>query len=227
MIDLKERLIKRYHNNTLAQVYLATYSPNENIRKWVEDFLSPLTTLEDHPDVFWVIRAEKENDYKVESPSIKGMLKFINYRPIELKVRFIFITEAHLLSPIVSNKLLKVLEEMSSLYCLVLFTPEGVSLLPTVESRSLKIRIQSESSQNFAEADTILYESVFDVSAALKTSDDQFRDEKKFIESQLNLMLTKSPTFKQCEDMLANLKHYDQSDRFNNARVSRLSLLFP
>ncbi len=225
MIDLKARLIKKYNDETLAQVYLASYGHEENIQEWVTDFLSPITTLPDHPDVFWVTRSEKENDYKVDSPSIKAMLKFINYRPIELKVRFIFISDAHLLSPIVSNKLLKVLEEMSSLFCLILFTPEGQSLLPTVESRALKIRIKS--GRPLEPVEVIHYESAFDVLADLRSSDDPFFVEKKFIESQLNLLLSKTPTFKQCDEILASLKHYDQSDRFNNAKVSRLSLLFP
>lgn len=231
MIDIKEILIKKYQNNTLAQVYLASYTPNDNIREWVKDLLSPLTTLEDHPDVLWVMRSEKENNYKVDSLSIKAMLKFINYRPYKLKVRFIFISDAHLLSTIVSNKLLKVLEEMSSLYCLILFTPEGQSLLPTVESRSIKIRIKNpRPSLHLLHPFPPIREngkSAFDVLSELRSSEDQFQDEKKFMVSQLNLLLSGPPTFKQCENMLVNLRLYEKSDRFNNSLLSRLSLLLP
>ncbi len=228
MTDIKDLLINKYNNDTLAQVYLASYTPNENIRKWVKDLLSSLTkltTFEDHPDVMLVERSEKENDYKVDSLSIKAMLKFINYRPYKLKVRFIFISDAHLLSPIVSNKLLKVLEEMSSLYCLILFTPEGQSLLPTVESRCLKIRIHNPGPAT--PSTPVHYASAFDVLSDLRSSEDQFQAEKNFMESQLNSLLSGSPSYKQCEDMLVKLRLYEKSDRFNNALVSRLSLLLP
>lgn len=225
MVDLKKILLAKYDADLLAQVYLATYAPHVHPEEWISDFLSPLTKLEDHPDLFWVRRSEKENDYKVDSASIKAMLKFINYRPIELKKRFIFITDAHLLSVIVSNKLLKVLEELPELYCLFLLVPEGQTLLPTVESRSIKVRIPTEVPAEFQK--TEFFESAFDVMGHLKTSDDPFHDEKKFIETQLDLMLSKNPTYRQCEDMLANLKHYVKSDEYNNAKVSRLSLLFP
>lgn len=186
-----------------------------------------MTKLSDHPDVFWVRRQETENNYKVDSPAIKEMLKFVSFRPIELKTRFIFFTDAHLMSDIVANKLLKVLEELPPLYCLILLAPEGQHLLPTVESRAIKVRIPKSEDSPTKETTLPQFESVHELVQYLKTCDDQFFTEKKFIEQALSLMLSKPSSYAQYNDMLANLKHYLESDLYNNSKASRLSLIFP
>lgn len=226
-LDLTKVLVKKYANDQLAQVYLASYPLHTGPENWIQDFIQNFTKLEDHPDVYWVTRSEKENNYKVDSDSIKGMLKFISYRPIELKTRFIFFTDAHLMSDIVANKLLKVLEELPPLYCLFLLAPEGQHLLPTVESRAIKVRLPKSKDTQQTESEMPAFESVHELVQYLKTSEDPFFDEKKFIEQAISLMLSKSSSFEQYNEMLANLKHYLESDLYNNAKASRLSLIFP
>lgn len=226
-LDLTNVLVKKYANDQLAQVYLASYPLDSGPESWIQNFIHNFTKLEDHPDVFWVTRSEKENNYKVDSASIKDMLKFISYRPIELKTRFIFFTDAHLMSDIVANKLLKVLEELPPLYCLFLLAPEGQHLLPTVESRAIKVRLPKSTNSKLTESETPVFESVHELVQYLKTSEDPFFDEKKFIEQALSLMLSKSSSFEQYNEMLANLKHYLESDLYNNSKASRLSLIFP
>jgi DNA polymerase III delta prime subunit len=226
-LDLANILVKKYANNQLAQVYLASYPLDSGPESWINNFIHNFTKLPDHPDVFFVTRSEKENNYKVDSSSIKDMLKFISYRPIEFKTRFIFFTDAHKMSDIVANKLLKVLEELPPLYCLFLLAPEGQHLLPTVESRAIKVRLP-KSKETFAEVkDTPNFESVNELVQYLKVSEDPFFDEKKFIEQAISLMLSKSSSFEQYNEMLANLKHYLDSELYNNSKASRLSLIFP
>lgn len=226
-IDLKSVLSRKYAENKLAQVYLASYPIESGPDSWIKSFLKTITPIEDHPDVFWVRRLETENNYKVESPSIKEMLKFVSYRPIELKTRFLFFTDAHLMSDIVSNKLLKVLEELPPLFCLILLSPEGQHLLPTVESRAIKVRIPKSEVANNEALELPQFESVHELVQYLKTCDDQFFTEKKFIEQALSLMLSKPSSYAEYNDMLANLKHYLESDLYNNSKASRLSLIFP
>ena len=189
--DLKNNLLKKYESNQLAQVYLAKYPEGTDPIIWAKDFLKEITPLEDDADVLWVFRGEKENEYKVDSTGIEDLLKFLNYRAFHLKKKFIFLNDAHLLSVIVSNKLLKVFEELPENFCLFLFAPKEENLLPTVESRAINILLptnQSESGQTLAEAH---YTSALDLVAKLKTSEHQALEEKKFIEDSLNKSLKK------------------------------------
>ena len=226
ILDSKKCLYERYQNNQLAQVYLAHYPAHSDALLWVKDFISLLTPLEDHPDILVVKRNEKENNYKVESPGILELLKFVNYRPLKLKQRFIFVTDAHLLSEIVSNKLLKLLEELPPHFCLFLLCPEGQNLLPTVKSRAINLPITPSNVSSNEEAEEN-FESVFDFVQFLKTCTDPSYEEKKFIEKRIDLFLSKNPGYAQCEEWLTNLKLYAESAEYNNAKTSRLSLFFP
>ena len=202
MIDLADNLLKKYHQDNLAQVYLAKYPTNTNPIEWAKDFIKKITPLSDHPDILWIER-EEENHYKVESAGILALNKFLNYRAFELKKKFIFINDAHLMSVIVSNKLLKVFEELPENFCLFLLSPQDQNLLPTVESRALKILLPSTLLTEIQKTPPIKYASAQELVASLKKSEDDH-----------------------CETALANLQHYQASDAFNNSKLSRLALFF-
>ena len=222
--DLNKLLFKKAESDKLAQVYMVSASDSAHAVAWAHDLRAEFTSLEDHPDVYWVVRSNTENDYKVDSASIKGMLKFINFKAIELKKRLIFFTDAHLMSDIVANKLLKVLEEMPESIALFLLVPEGESLLATVESRSIKLRLPKKAESSSIE--DITYSSVFELINDLKLSEDSYQTEKKFIEQTLARFLGRTPSYTECADRLLNLKHYRESAEYNNAKASRLSLIF-
>lgn len=223
--DLKNILMKKYQDNNLASVYLAKYPDQTNPINWAKDFMLGITPLEDHPDVLWMERAENDNEYKVESPAILALLKFLNYRPFELKKKFIFVNDAHLMSVIVSNKLLKIFEELPENFCLFLFAPQSQNLLPTVESRAIKILMPADFNQTSDENKDIQFNSAMDLVSHLKKSEDDFSEEKNFIENALNKTLT-SKNFNECSESLEKLKHYGVSENFNNTKVSRLSMFF-
>jgi DNA polymerase-3 subunit delta' len=223
--NLKKILLKKYEDSNLASVYLTKYPEGTDPKIWARDFMSSITTLADHPDVLWVERTDSENDYKVDSPGIAALTKFLNFRAYELKKKFIFLNDAHLLSVIVSNKLLKIFEELPENFCLFLFAPQSQDLLPTVESRAIKILMPSENNKTDYDAVPTHYESAQELAASLKKSDDEYVEEKKFIENALNKAL-KMKNFQECSNLLDNLKHYGVSENFNNTKLSRLSLFF-
>lgn len=223
--DLTLNLLKKYDNGLLAQVYLAKYPESTDPKIWAKKFLSTISALDDDPDILWVNREEKENVYKVDSSGIASLLKFINYRAFRLKKKFIFISDAHLLSTIVSNKLLKLFEELPENFCLFLFAPQEENLLPTVESRAIKILLPKLDLGEKNAADLPHYSSAIDLIAQLKNSDHQMQEEKMFIEESLNKSLKKG-NYQELSEELLNLKHYSLSDNFNNSKLSRLSLFF-
>ena len=223
--SLTQTLLLKYEKNQLGSVYLARYGVHTDPKEWGHDFLKAITPLQDHPDVLWVELDKKENSYKVESQGILDLLKFLNYKAFELKKKFIFITDAHLLSTVVSNKLLKVFEELPEDFCLFLFAPKDENLLATVESRAIKVLLPSGEDKTDYDAPPLEFASAQELLAELKSSEDELLLEKKFIEERLNKTL-KSASFKGCSEELEKLKHYSESEAFNNTKLSRLSLFF-
>ena len=234
-MDIKNILLNRYQDETLASVYIAHYdSKSTNVEKWISDFLLPLTSMEDHPDVLKVKRSEKENEYKVDSNDIVTFLKFINYRPLKLKKKFIFLYDAHLLSIIVSNKLLKVFEELGDHYCLFLMVPDKAPLLATVESRGIKIRLSPDiTSDGVATTlDLTQFKNPNELLAYIKKQNENNSNnlEKNFIQQTIEKTLKESQNnpddFKRVTELLQALKDFEVSSDFNNSKLSRITSLF-
>lgn len=233
--DLHKILYHKYQNGDLANLYIAQYdSSSIDPDLWVKQFLTQLTAIEDHPDVLKIKKAEKESEYKVDSQSIKNLLKILNFRPIELKKIFIFLFDAHDLSVILSNKLLKVFEEINSQFCLILMVPDKAALLPTVESRALKLKIENATQLN-SNKKTLDFDKIDSPKDLLhflaQSEEDSYSNKEKiFIENLIERHLKKADhsflAFKELETLLINLAHYESTGRFNNSKLARLSLLF-
>lgn len=226
-------LLKKYQEKTLASLYLINYdSQTLDPEIWVDNFLKELTPLADHPDILKVRKDPKENEYKVDSRAIKDFLKFINYRPLKLQKKFIFLFDAGDLSVIVSNKLLKVFEELGSDYCLMLLAPDSTQMLQTVLSRAVKLKIASPGPSTLTESDFSFLKTPQDLIAYLKEDrqENAFL-EKKFIEYAIKQCLAQSTStpesYKLLEEFIKILKDYEIAGAFNNSKLSRLSSFFP
>ncbi len=241
MQTLEQILLKKVREKTLASVYLINYdSEKTDPEVWVNSFLKGLTPIADHPDVLKVKKGEKENDYKVDSPGILQFLKFINYRPLALEKKFIFLYDAQDLSVIVSNKLLKVFEELGSDFCLILLVPDNAQLLETVLSRAVKLKLTETDSigslEKQAGPDFSKLESPQELLAYLKSEfgDAQDLQEKKFIEYAIEKCLAQCTAesknnpaaYKKLDELLKILKDYETRSAFNNSKLSRLSAFF-
>jgi hypothetical protein len=144
-------------------------------------------------------------------------------------MKFIFLQDAHLLSDIVANKLLKVFEELPKDCCLFLLTPHDENLLATVESRAIKISlplpISPRSEIDHKDNESEAYLNLNEVCSLLKNSDESHILEKKILTTKLNKCLDEADYLK-CNDVLEKLKHYDACEKFNNQKQSRLALFF-
>jgi DNA polymerase-3 subunit delta' len=231
-------LYRKYQDNTLASLYILNYdSQFVDAVIWADQFQKELTPLADHPDILKVHKDAKSLEYKVDSKEIASFLKFINYKPLHLKKKFIFLFDAHDLSVIVSNKLLKVFEEISSEYCLLLFAPDNAQMLPTVTSRAIKLKIEKPfSNEKNEESPNQTFHSPQELTSYLKNASyaSCYNDEKKFIEHTLteclngiNSSAQNSPeVYQKLEGLLKRLKDYETQSAFNNAKLSRLAPFF-
>ena len=219
-------LYQKYERQTLASVYIARYKNDEELKLFQDNFLQKLSKLDDHPDLLKIKLNENESGYKVESIGIKSLLNFINFSPVELKTRFIFLYDAHLISDIVSNKLLKIFEELPKNFCLFLLCPTSESLLATVESRAIKINLPNLLKKDHSIPTPFTKHSTLNhIHNTIKEADEPQMYEKLFLTSKCDEILQKK-TYKECNDVLLKLKHYELSENFNNSKLSRLALFF-
>ena len=124
---LQERLLGRGRINKFGHFYIFTGNPTDvgQQKEWVQTLIRrywqeiegrktiPQNILSD-ADLLWISPPLNDNDemvdYKVDG--LEDLLsKFLPYRGLQSQRRFIVIEEAHRLTQIISNKLLKTPEE--------------------------------------------------------------------------------------------------------------------
>lgn len=223
--ELLQIFFKKYQDNQLAGVYLAKYKSTEDAKLWLQTLCQHLSKNEDHPDILEVRRdvvdGQKTKEYKVDSKEIIQLLKFIDFRPIELKKKFVFIHDAHLLSEILSNKLLKTFEEIPSYICLILLAPNEENLLQTVESRAIKIHLPVMSKKVGM---NLIERPLFEILA----HNNKQKDEENIINEYVDEILDQriqNLKFQELSTTLEDLKHFNLAENFNNSLASRLAIL--
>jgi hypothetical protein len=223
--SLNEVLKKRYENNSLASLYILRYdSKLTNPEDWAQEFLALFTTVKnDHPDVLNIKRSEDEKDYKVDGHQWNAFQSFIQYRPIILKNKFVFIYDAHRITEILSNKLLKTFEDSPKQLTIFLFLKDQRPLLPTILSRAISIKINIQKNP-------ILQKNLGPLLSPSKIIEEiksREEGEAQFISSVIDSRLENNPTFTQLENCLSSLKSFQKSAEFNNSQSSRIALILP
>lgn len=152
MID---HLLGHYSRDTLHHFYLLTApqaitAPQAYLEEWVKLFFERLEqkealVLENLSDLLILRPAQKGQAYTVEHPGLEEWAKTTDYRPLKWKRRFVVVFEAHLMPPVVQNKLLKTLEEPHPEHCIFWLRPWASSLLPTIESRAQTLSLTLDS----------------------------------------------------------------------------------
>lgn len=229
MLDtVQTALLKKWNEDQLASLYLLSYnSESTEAQAWAAQFQKELTPLQDHPDILKLSKGPKDSEYKVDSPAIGELLSFISTHPLQLKKKVIFLFDAQDLSVIVSNKLLKVFEELGPEYCLMLFAPRNASLLDTVLSRAVKLSLPEGSGPaKTASVDFSKLSTPAELIQWLREQDDEALFEKKYIEEAIEQCLEKAQ-YREIEQLLNALRDYETRLAFNNSRLSRLAPFFP
>lgn len=154
---LHKILNEKWKSKSLGHFYLVeshqdTFDKAQAINQFVQKFLIDVLVStgktaavaekilkgKSHPDIFY-FGDEQESSYKVEE--LNEFFSFNELAPFELKHKFIIFHHAHLLTQIVANKLLKVLEEPNKNTTIFLLNPRGHELLPTIRSRAIKLKL--------------------------------------------------------------------------------------
>jgi DNA polymerase-3 subunit delta' len=101
-----------------------------------------------HPDVLSV---EPGDTLSIKIEQVREVIDRSAYRPFEGRVRVVIIDEADAMVPAAQNALLKTLEEPPSASIFVLVTARPDLLLPTVQSRCIKLLFAARGDADAAE----------------------------------------------------------------------------
>jgi DNA polymerase III delta prime subunit len=157
-MNLKNILFEKAKKTELAHFYIVNgegFSEDRSPYHFVHDFIrsyyqkieghrQTLENLRDHPDVFVLDyfgdETKKENAFYsvLEAEQLE---RFLNFKAVQSKRKFIVITEAHRMNAIVSNKWLKLFEEPTGECTIFLLNPRGMKLLETIHSRAIHLKL--------------------------------------------------------------------------------------
>ena len=156
-MNIKKTLINKSRTDELGHFYIVTTNKTDNskgfLQDWVLDLCVSFVNKEDknfrvdnilnHEDILLIQKDDKETgNFKLSDFS--QMFSFLNYSATRHDRKIIIIEDAHKLSIGVANKLLKTLEEPPIKSTIFLLNSNNTSLLDTVSSRGIKIRISND-----------------------------------------------------------------------------------
>lgn len=167
-------LLKLYTKKELAPFYIIRgpiSSSHCPLFQWAHDFAQQLL-IEDrsisvsnakeilelgHRDLLFISKPKDGDDsyeqdekaYKVDDPQMREYFKAVQYGPMELGQKFIFIDKAQLINEYFANKWLKTLEEPAENVTTLFLVETQSPLLDTIESRAITFRVQTDLPENF------------------------------------------------------------------------------
>jgi hypothetical protein len=187
-----------------------------------------------HPDILFIRPKSdrKELNYLIED--FADFFSFLELRPFQLKYRFIIVEEIHLINEIISNKLLKALEEPPKNTSIFFLESIPHEHLATLEGRALHISIPSTPPvYEFPKLPSSLKEHLncfWQQNRGLQSILDSLKHHPEY-EQDLKLLLfhleCKRPEggFEQKEKTLAYMREAQRSKIFHNSPIERHLLL--
>lgn len=158
MINLADLLFRRFKKKRLAHFYIVNAPssierPEDFLKNWVNGLLTQVLmdsrnfsehdaerVLElGHSDILVIEKETPETGYKVED--FNEFIRFQNFNNFELPHRFVVIHNAHNISEIISNKLLKTLEEPQDGTTILFLNPTNKHFIQTIESRAITLSL--------------------------------------------------------------------------------------
>lgn len=229
IVEFSNILKNKIDSKNSANLYVLTY--HEQIHNF-DEIVSVLKSkivgngTFENPDFLTISRdiKEEEKDYRMSSESFKKFFEFIKYRPINSSKKVVLIRDAHLISEVLCNKLLKTFEESPEYLITILCMPHQHTLISTIISRAITIRLDIP--KDYSHFNDLNSELDFgQLQLLIKKNPTQ---EVRFIEKQINSILDrKNINYSELNDLLISLKNYDVHKDFNGPINSRLATLIP
>ena len=243
---LQERLLARARSQQFGHFYLFSGKPEdlEAQKNWVQSLIRRYWTeiegrsqlpsdIRSDADLLWIAPPLNDDDevvdYKVEGIE-QQLATFLPYRGLKSKRRFVIIEEAHRLTTIISNKLLKTLEEPEGELSFIWLNPLGKKFLPTIESRALNLKLSWPVSNNSIGATVSGMKGRFiagdyPLAEFLEHGKKGEFDAYELLDEMLNLERIEPGNAAYQQELLILVKEWDEAERFNQSIAPRLQSL--
>ena len=232
-IEVNNQLLDIYYQRGLDKTLphltiIKSTNGNENLcLDWTCELLtkvcvSSVESLKNNIDLLFIQADEEKKSYTVDD--ITPLFKFINNNASKLPLKFIIINDAHKITPIVANKLLKVLEEPPIELAVFLLNPQNKQLLSTLQSRAIEIRLRGR--QDRYEDNYI--QSVMARCLTFQDFDQEVSDQNIFdiIKKSINILVKKVENIENCQSVLKLLKTIENDMIFNNSKQAQKLKLY-
>lgn len=241
---LQDRLMGRARAKQLGHFYLFHGRPedSEKQKEWAAQFVRRHwkevekhavlpTNIRDDADLLWMAPPQEDDvtkDYKVEDWN--PLWRFLSYRALRGGRRFVIVEDAHRISTVVANKLLKTLEEPEGEVTFLWLNPQGHQLLPTIESRAIGLSLTWPLAANAT------HDHLTEVGQRLEKGElglATFLEEAKSVAIEPKTLLNEFLTYEQLNDgpaalkqeLLTLTKEWVEGERYNQPIGPRLQWL--
>jgi DNA polymerase III gamma/tau subunit len=260
--SLKDNLLRLWQENKLAHFYILQASPNEEapreyLKDWVNAFMaktiskdkstdvdSAYETLKNgHGDILYVTKESANQNYSIKEDTFDEFFRFQNFSNIELRQRFIIVDDAHSITKILSNKLLKTLEEPAPNTTIFLLDPFRHEILPTISSRAIFLKIPSETvrkdrkkfdlfskylghiefDQEIINAVAQYEQNEEKISSILEAIKNNKEIEPDFVNSITDYVSHSSLSYESINEFMNSLKWYQKAKVFNNYSPEKIT----
>ncbi len=232
---------QQWEQNGLANFYLikATHPlGNEKLANWVQETIVPIIAQEErtslshavkifqqqHPDL--LVLSPQENKYVLED--FATFFSFLALKKFAYRHRFIILQQVDLLSPIIANKLLKSLEDTPIDTTILFLTATHLQLLPTLESRAVKIHLsfpQTKQVETVHDQLSLYCQKKITMAEIIHSCKGDQQRQAAIFHWALNYTLARHSNYQEKERWLQALKHWSNSIQFNNSSSERLIVL--
>jgi hypothetical protein len=189
------------------------------------------SNIRDDADLLWMAPPQEDDvtkDYRVDDWA--PLWRFLSYRALRGGRRFVIVEDAHRISTVVANKLLKTLEEPEGEVTFLWLNPQGHQLLPTIESRAIGLSLTWPLAANSSQ------DQLQEVRSRLEAGDlslATFLDEAKSGKFDPATLLNEFLTYEQLNEGSASLKQellmltkeWMEAQRYNQPIAPRLQWL--
>jgi len=231
-------LYERYQKKQLGHFYLLqmrtiTTQVPELLSSWVDQLITQILRhelavtehaklthhLQTHPDILRIHHNETDKDYHLDD--FHCLWRFLQFNPFSLPHRFVIITDAHLISDILCNKLLKSLEGPGENISLFFINPTSTKLISTIESRAIKLSLinpsparPSDSAQS--ECFKQFVDNHLSTTQLLEKVKEFPQWQSRLLQDALDHLTKKSVPYQTHQHILDSLKWFETSKTFHN-----------
>lgn len=187
--------------------------------------------LIDHPDVLWIGSPEYGEDtrqsYQVDDAA--DLARFLEFKAMQSKRKFVIITEADKVGVTVANKWLKILEEPMQTVTIFMLNPKRIKLLPTLLSRAQSLILPGEWSVEMTKL-TELMNSWKTKELSLAQFIEKYKESSKelndLIQAVIDWETTQYDEFSDKKALAEFLIVWRESEVFRQSAATRATLLY-